>query len=179
MGRLLERGLAQAGLSELAARALLGQGLAEPELERLRKADVLLVAGLADAVRARHRGDEVRLYSPEALRRAQDLVRVEPRAGGASGPTGQEILVEIALGRLATPGHRSICVSYEQLGLQLAQTALVFGADALWGDLSTQRTLPLLDGASARRTELTGLIERAGRRARFVALEPEALESRS
>jgi 2-iminoacetate synthase ThiH len=181
MGRMLERAIESAGLTELAERALVGRGLGEADLSMLRAADVLLVAGLADAVRQRHRGAEVRVLTPAALRRAPDVQRLELEAGSMTGPTGQELLLEVALARLATPADRSIGVSFEALGLQLAQTALVFGVDVLWGDLASQRTLPLLDGLGARRAELTGLIERAGRKARFFEgeRELETLETRS
>ena len=86
----------------------------------------------------------------------------------------------VALARLCAAADKSIAVSYEQIGIELAQTALAFGADALIGDLSTKRTLPLLDGPAARREEITGLIERAGRKARFVDEgNSAAMESRS
>jgi 2-iminoacetate synthase ThiH len=179
MGRLLTRAVAQAGLSEIAARALEGRGLDAADIERLRAADVLVVAGLADAVRKKHRGDEVRVLSVEAARREPELCRLDLPAGGAEGPTGQELLVQVALARLRTPCDKAIGFSFEQLGLELSQTALVFGADALFGDLGSKRTLPLLDGQAARRAELTGLIERSGRRVRFVEVASVSLESRS
>src|SRR5436190_13230034 len=141
MGRLLSHAIEEAGLGDIAARALEGQGLCAADLARLREADVLLVAGLADLVRERHRGNEVRLLGNEAARREHDLVRVELDAGGASGPTGQELLKRIALARLAAPASQGIAVGFEQIGLELAQTALAFGADALFGDLGTKRTL--------------------------------------
>lgn len=179
MGRMLERALEAAGLNDVAERALAGAGLGSDDLERLRKADVLLVAGLADAVRAAHRGDEVRVMVPAAARSAGDVRRLDLDARRAEGPTGQEALLEVALARLATPVARGIGVSFEQLGLELAQTALLFGADVLWGDLSTRKTLPLLDGAPARREELQGLVERAGRRVRWVDGAPARMEGRS
>src|SRR5205814_1365550 len=119
-------------------------GLSEADLARLRAADVLVVAGLADLVRAKHRGDEVRLLGGEAARRANDLTRLDLDAGGAAGATGQELLLRIALARLALPANKGLAVGFEQIGLQLAQTALAFGADALFGDLGSKRTLPLL-----------------------------------
>jgi 2-iminoacetate synthase ThiH len=179
MGRLLNRAIAQAGLTELAERALAGRGLAAQDIERLRHADVLVVAGLADAVRARHRGDEVRLLGTEAARRESELVKVDLPAGRADGPTGQELLIDVALTRLATPCERAIGVLFEQVGLELAQAALAFGADTLVGDLGSKRTLPLVDGPSARREEIKGLIERGGRRVRFVDAATAPMESRS
>jgi 2-iminoacetate synthase ThiH len=162
----------RAGLSELAARALSGSGLDARDLATARGSDVLVVAGLADAVRERHRGDEVRLLASDQARLQSDLVRLQLDAGSVDGPTGQDLLFEIAIARLATPASRGIAVSVEQLGLQLAQTALAFGADTLIADLSSKRTLPLLDGPAARREEIAGLLQRAGRRVRFVADDP-------
>lgn len=176
MGRLWAQAIERAGLSELAQRALSGRGLDARDLERVRAADVLLVAGLADAVRERHRGDEVRLLTPDAARQQPDLVRLQLDAGRPDGPTGQQILLEIALARLTTPADRSLGVSLEQLGLELAQTALAFGADALIGDLASKRTLPLLDGPAARREEIAGLVRRAGRRVRFIEAAGASLQ---
>jgi 2-iminoacetate synthase ThiH len=166
----------RAGLSDLAERALSGGGLEARDVATLRASDVLLVAGLADAVRARHRGDEVRLLASDQARLQPELVRLQLDPGRADGPTGQELLFEIAIARLATPAARGIAVSVEQLGLQLAQTALAFGADTLIADLSSKRTLPLLDGPAARREEIAGLLQRAGRRVRFVPDEAHDTE---
>ena len=179
MGRLLDRAIEQAGLSELKERALAGHGLGREDLERMRGADTLLLAGLADAVRDAHRGDEVRLLGSEAARRTPDLVRLDLDAGRADGPTGEELLREVALARLATPCGHGIGVSFERLGLELAQTALAFGADALFGDLGQKRVLPLLDGPAARRLELTGLIERGGRRVRWVDAQAASVSAES
>jgi hypothetical protein len=181
IGRLLSNALTQAGLRELAERALRGDGLALADVARLERADLLLVAGLADAVRRLHRGDEVRMLGSAAARREAELLRLQLDASRADGPTGEELLREVAVARLATPCSRAIAVSLPQLGLELAQTALAFGADALYGvDLETKRTLPLLNGKAARQKEIEGLLERAGRRVRWVEDAPAAAaESRS
>jgi hypothetical protein len=118
-------------------------------------------------VREKFHGDAVSLASPQQLRELP-AVLVEAPLGEGTGETGAEWLREVALARLATPGARSIAVSFESASLQLAQTALVFGADVLVGDLGGKRTLPLLDGPEARRVEIRGLCERAGRTVRFV-----------
>jgi 2-iminoacetate synthase ThiH len=164
MGRILDRALEQAGLSDLAERALQGRGLTDAELCRLRAADVLLLAGLADAVRERFHGDDVRLMGTAAAQHDPELLRLAFEDRGEGARTGQELLSEVALARLATPGQRSIGVRVDELGLQLAQVALTFGADVLLCELGGDRILPLLDGPQARRAELALLIERAGRR---------------
>jgi len=176
MGRFLNRALERTGLTALAERALSGVGLDEQALARMQDADVLVIAGLADAVRGRHRGDEVRIMTAETARRDGMVVRLNlalaSGSGQGDGPTGEELLRQVALARLARPADQSIGVSFDQIGLGLAQVALAFGADVLIGDLRAQRTLPLLDGPAARRVEITGLVERTGRRVRFVDQEP-------
>lgn len=162
IGVMLRRALERAGLVDAGERALAGKGLAEGDLARLRAADTLVLAGLADAVRARHRGDDVRMSSEDVARRGGAVV-LDVRIDGADGPTGEEILREVALARLVTAGSKGIAVRIDAVGLELAQTALVFGADVLCADLRATRALPLLDAAD-RRTEITGLVERAGRR---------------
>jgi hypothetical protein len=180
MGMLLTRALAEAGLSEIAERAMRGEGLGQPDLTKLRGADLLLVAGLADAVRERFRGDAVTLAGKAADYRDSNVERVEPSTvGGAEGLTGSEALFEIALTRLRVPAARSVGISWEYFGLELAQTALVFGADVLWGDLSTRRVMPGLEGYDARRAELQGLIERAGREPVWAEDQTMMLEQRS
>jgi hypothetical protein len=172
MGRILDRALEQAGLSDLAERVLQGRGLADAELVRLRGADVLVLAGLADAVRERFHGDDVRVMGVAAAQHDPELFRLAFEVRGEAACTGQELLCEVALARLATPGTRSIGVRVDEIGLQLAQVALTFGADVLFGELGGDRILPLLDGPEARRAELHALIERAGRRVRPEAPRP-------
>ncbi len=174
MGRLLLRALGSAGLLPVADRALLGDGLSAAELDRLRGEDILLVAGLADLVRAKFHGPEVRILSAQAMRDARESAPWLVNAVLGDGPnaTGADFLREVALARLAAPAARSLAVSFDGAGLELAQTALLFGANVLVGDLGGKRTLPLLDGPEARRVEILGLVERAGRSVRFVDGEP-------
>ena len=174
MGRILDRALEQAGLSDLAERVLQGRGVADAERVRLRGADVLVLAGLADAVRERFHGEDVKLMDAAAAQRDPELIRLAFEWGGEGAHTGAELLREVALARLATPGKRSLGVRVDEIGLQLAQVALTFGADVLFGELGGGRILPLLDGPEARRAELTALIERAGRRVRPEPPRPPA-----
>jgi 2-iminoacetate synthase ThiH len=169
MGRVFSRALAAAGLSDLQARVLSGQPLSQAELARLEAADLLLVAGLADAMRAQVHGDEVQVLRGNQANQASRERDVCVFEGAISehGATGAELLRELALLRLRTPARTRIAISMETLGIELAQTALLFGADTLIGDLNSARTLPLLDGAGARRRELEGLVARSGRRLRF------------
>lgn len=170
MGKVFSRALEEAGLSDLHSRALSGESLDQAELLRLEAADLLLVAGLADAMRAHFHGDEVRFVRASAAREPELIVF----KGVASehGATGADVLRELALLRLSTKPSTGIAVSLETIGLELAQTALLFGADTLIGDLSSARTLPLLDGAAARQREVAGLVARSGRRVKFADAEP-------
>jgi 2-iminoacetate synthase ThiH len=165
MGRVFSRALAQAGLSDLQERVLSGEPLTHSDLQRLQAADLLLVAGLADLMRARFRGDDVSFLRSNAVREPE--LHLFKGVASEHGATGADVLRELALLRLSTKPSTGIAVSVEALGLELAQTALLFGADTLIGDLSNARTLPLLDGAAARRNELVGLIARSGRRVKF------------
>jgi hypothetical protein len=160
MGSMLKRAIDDAGFSETGRRLLAGERLAPEELERLRAADLLVVAGLADLKRKHFRGDKVRLIESE---RPEDPALEVFDVAAQPSATGADLLREIALLRLRTPGEQGLGVSLDELGVELAQTALVFGADVLFGDLGGKRTLPLIDGPAARRSELTGLIERSGR----------------
>jgi hypothetical protein len=181
MGSMLTRAIDEAGFSEAKSRVLAGEALSPAELERLREADLLVVAGLADLVRKQFRGDAVRLIASSRPREAAVCVfAAEADSGEGTGTTGADVLRSIALTRLQIPHEQALAVSLDELGVELAQTALVFGADVLFGDLAGKRTLPLIDGPDARRTELTGLIERSGRSVVFEASARGAdLEQRS
>ncbi|HKP59629.1 MAG TPA: hypothetical protein VJV78_23055 [Polyangiales bacterium] len=161
MGSMLTRAIDEAGFSETQRRVLAGERLAPEEFERLRAADLLVVAGLADLKRKQFRGDQVRLIGSE--RPEDPTLQVFDPSVQQKAATGADLLREIALLRLRTPGEQALAVSFDELGVELAQTALVFGADVLFGDLGGKRTLPLIDGPEARRNELKGLIQRSGR----------------
>jgi hypothetical protein len=178
---MLTRAIDEAGFSETRRRILEGQAVSPAELDRLRDADLLVVAGLADLVRAQFRGDEVRLIANANPSRDPALCVFRGAADSGEGPTtGADLLRNIALTRLQIPADQALAVSLDELGVELAQTALVFGADVLYGDLGGKRTLPLIDGPDARRTELTGLIERSGRKVVFEAVSRGSdLEQRS
>lgn len=163
MGRILSRAIEAAGLGDCQAQVLAGAELSADQLARLERADLLVVAGLADVVRYHFHGDDVAIGS----RVPNDSVLFE-RTTTEHGATGAELLRELALLRLRTPPRKRVAVSIDALGLELAQTALVFGADMLVGDLGGARILPLLEGVGARRIELEGLVARSGRRARFI-----------
>jgi 2-iminoacetate synthase ThiH len=180
MGTMLTRAIDEAGFAGVRDRVLAGEALSPSELERLRDADLLVVAGLADLVRKQFRGDDVRLIANAATPRDPALCVFAAATESAGDVTGADLLRKIALTRLRISSDQALAVSLDELGVELAQTALVFGADVLFGDLGGKRTLPLVDGPDARRTELTGLIERSGRRVVFEPIARSAdLEQRS
>ena len=150
MGRMLTAAIERAALSDVLERALTGKGLDTADLARLRSADVLVVAGIADAVRAKHRGDEVRVLSPETARRAPDFINLDLDAGQAEGPTGQPLVADRG-SRLSTPftQHR---MSAEQIASTRADGADVRRRRADRDLVGSKRTLPLLDGREARKT---------------------------
>jgi hypothetical protein len=95
MGRVLSRAIEAAGLAACQARVLEGGGLSVDEVERLRSADLLLVAGLADQARAQFRGEDVQIMTrPQA---AQATLVIFEASAEQRGPTGAEVLREIAL----------------------------------------------------------------------------------
>jgi hypothetical protein len=207
---LVRRAIRAAGLADLAERVLRGQALGEPERARLRAADLLALAALADAVRARAAGDDVWLDDadrggPAATREAAEAtgsasgaaqaagsagaapagarasqvstlpggrpVRwLSPALGGAEGATGIEALREVAVARLCTPHDVSLGVSWDAVGMELAQVALLFGADVLGGVLRRKAGLPVVEAGAraARRDEIAALVARAGRTPRWV-----------
>ena len=69
------------------------------------------------------------------------------------------------MARLSVPAKRGIAVCWNALGVELAQTALLFGADVLWGGVGRPGGLPLVGQGS--QAELEGLVERAGRSPRW------------
>lgn len=136
---------------------------AKPEVGSRGAAD----AGGAGLFEAGDRGFPVTQSAGSATAAVTNVV-VFDHTPSELGATGADVLRELALLRLATSPEQSIAVSIDALGLELAQTALLFGADMLFGELEGKRTLPLLDGPAARRVEIEGLVARSGRRAHFI-----------
>lgn len=169
---LVRRALESAGLVAIAERVLAGATLDAQELEQLRAADVLAVAALADLVRERSQGELVTLVDlgVSAESALGDVVWARPLLGASEGPTGLDVLREVALVRLSTPADRAVAVGFDQLGEGLAQAALTFGASVLVGTMSRRSTLPLADdaGARAKKADLLGRVQRAGRQARWL-----------
>lgn len=166
MSAVVDALLAAEGLDALdTARAKADLAAVRAGLDRLRRADLLAVGALADRVRAREVGDAVRLY----------VDRAAP-VGAIVVGAGPDLLREVAIARVTSPRGARVRVDWNEVGLELAQIALGFGADELTGRLRPPRTrkgLPLADGERLRRDELARLVECAQRRAVFVEKDEE------
>jgi len=179
MGTLVTRAIDEAGFTEICERAVHGRLTAEDH-QRLRTADTLVLSAIADQVRAKFHGDGVTLVATrnslpvdvDAL-----VVSAPPRVDDAV--TGEEALRAIAIARLTTKPERAVAVSWDHIGLHLAQTALLFGANVLFGGIGQQGVLPLADNPGIRKQEITGLVERALREPQWVETALAQLGSRS
>jgi hypothetical protein len=165
MTPLVERVLQREGLLDVLVTRRQG-GKVDTYERRLRDADLLAVGALADLVRREEIGDLVRLHIDGTA--PNDALAVR----------GLELLREVAVARLLRPRGATVCVDFGATGLEIAQVALAFGADALAGPIADRRGLPIADGAlkkvkgkglvalrALKRDELTSLVRRAGREA--------------
>jgi 2-iminoacetate synthase ThiH len=141
----------------------------------LETADLLAVGALADSVRREEVGDVVRIYAnarPEA-----DALAVEVKRPGAGDASGIRFLRDVAVARITGPIAARVRVDWAEVGLELAQVALGFGASELLGPIANKRGLAIADDATKKvkgagmvsvqvmkQRELAGLVERAGRR---------------
>jgi 2-iminoacetate synthase ThiH len=141
----------------------------------LETADMLAVGALADAVRREEVGDVVRIYAnvrPEA-----DTLAVDVKRAGAGDASGLRFLRDVAVARVTGPIGARVRVDWAEIGLELAQVALGFGASELVGPIANKRGLAIADDATKKvkgagmvsvqamkQRELAGLVERAGRR---------------
>jgi len=152
----------------------------------LEKADLLAVGALADVVRAEEAGDVVRVYAnvrPEPSERAVDVRRT-----GAGEGAGMQFLRAVAIARITGPRAAEVRVDWAEVGIELAQVALGFGASELVGPIATKRGLAIADDATKKvkgegmvslqamkQRELAGLVRRSGRS--VVILGPHGVEA--
>jgi len=159
---LAERALLREGLLEVLEARRGGQPLAAYE-RRLRDADLLALGALADAVRRDEVGPVVHLHLEDP---PSDAIRAR----------GLDLLREVALARVLGPRGARVCVDFGASGLEIAQVALGFGADALAGPIANRRGLPIAEDAQKKvkgkgmvalkalqRDEIATLVRRAGR----------------
>jgi hypothetical protein len=148
--------------------------------DRLAAADLLLLGAMADRVREDEAGDVVRvtLRSAGAPDGGALVVRapdVPPHARGLA------LLRAVAMARLESPEGARVAIDWSDVGLELAQVALSFGANEIVGSVVSKRGLPIAEDAtkkvkgegmvpvlSLKKRELGDLLRRMGREPSFV-----------
>jgi hypothetical protein len=179
---LVSRAIEAAGFGDvLAARR---EGRAGHDFaSRFSGADLLVLGALADSIRREEVGDEVRVYTGDPSATAGLPPVTISRESGEL--TGLDLLRQVAVWRITGPRGVCIRVDWTTCGLELAQVALGFGANELSGRIANKRGLPVAAGeligvgkksrrelaSLAKRKELAGFIERAGRVPTFVDAE--------
>jgi hypothetical protein len=129
---LTHRALARAGLLDLVEARLdpLREADARARLEsEIDGVDPILLGAMADRVRDAERGDAVRIYLDAPIALESGSLRVVPSAWKPSDG-GLAFVRAIAAARLLGPRGTSLLVDVERVGIQLAQLALAWGADA-------------------------------------------------
>ena len=104
------------------------------------------------------------------------------RADAEKGAAGVTFLRRVARARIASEPGARIAVDWVEIGLELAQVALGFGASELCGAVVNKRGLPIAEGetrkikgqgqvafSDIKMRELEGLLARVGRGVTFVA----------
>jgi hypothetical protein len=136
---LTDRALARAGLADVLDARLdpprAGDARATIEAS-LDGVDTLLIGAMADRVRDAERGEIVRMYLETPLDIDPTRLRlVAPSWRPSDG--GLAFVRAVATARLLAPSGVSFIVDVERVGIQLAQLALAWGADAWLVRLST------------------------------------------
>jgi hypothetical protein len=182
MSILVDRAIESAGLGDVFVARRDGQ-FSTDLASRLAVVDLLALGALADRIRQEEVGDEVRVYTGDvSSERTSGLVLISAGEGEA---TGLDLLRKVAVSRVTGPRGVNVRVDWTGCGLELAQVTLGFGANELCGRIANKRGLPLAPGElsgvgkksrreladRAKRTELAGYIQRAGRTPVFIGAE--------
>jgi len=176
MSTLTEQAIAREGLGPILEARRAGDREAVRAMTGvLERADLLAVGALADLVRAEEVGSAVRIYANERPEPHPDAIDV--RKGTAGDGAGIAFLRAVAVARVAGPRGAAVRVDWSEIGLELAQVALGFGASEIVGPIATKRGLLIADDAtkkvkgegmvslqSVKQREIAGLVERSGRR---------------
>jgi len=141
-------------------------------------ADMLALGALADEIRNVDVGPEVRFCTNASAAEKAAYRGVYVARGGK---TGFEFLREVAIARIVAEPGSCVRVDWDDAGFELSQVALGFGANEIWGALSTKRGLPILDEEmkkvkgegmvsvqALKRRELQKLLSYVGRSVVFV-----------
>ena len=163
---VIDRALREAGVDRWLARRLAGDVLDgdRAELEAtLPTLDVLVLGALADRVRAAECGAVVRIHLGRPLDEVAALPPFDPIAGGIV------FLRAVARARLLGAAGARIRVDIDDVGLQLAQVCLTYGANELVAPQKKRSIVTDAQGDAAaqailRERELAALVVAAGRR---------------
>ncbi len=181
MSHLVDRALEVAGLSSIAeAREAEDFTRVRAHAALLGSADLLAVGALADRIRRREVGDDVRVFANTSADDGDDVVRVTLTAGDGGELSGFAMLRRVAVARIVGPRAARVRVDWSESGFDVAQVALGFGASELVGPIANRRGLPIADGAAVKvkgqgmvesqalkKKEIASLLALAGRRAVF------------
>jgi hypothetical protein len=151
----------------------------------LEHADLLAVGALADLVRTEEAGDLVRIFAN--VRPDPEDGAIDVRRGSKDDGSGIRFLRSVAVARITGPLAASVRVDWAEIGLELAQVALGFGASELVGPIANKRGLAIADDEekkvkgvgmvsvqAMKQQELAGLVRRSGRR--VVVVGPRGIE---
>jgi hypothetical protein len=163
--RIVDRALAEAGLDRWLARKLAGDVLEGDRAwieERIPTLDPLVLGALADRVRLAELGSTVRVHLRRPLDAAAELPRFDPVAGGIA------FLRAVARARLLGAAGAKIRIDVDDVGLQLSQVCLAYGASELIAPQKKRSIVTDADGDAAaeailRERELAALVRAAGR----------------
>ena len=182
MSAIVETAIARAGLTPLlTARARGDEAEARALASTLGSQDLLVLGALADQIRVAEVGDLVRIFADVAPDEGPTVLTVT-RAATSGADTGLGFLRAVALARITGPRGARVRVNWTDIGLELAQVALGFGASEMVGVIASKRGLPIADGTMSgmgkksdqvllttlKRRELAGFVRRSGRRPAFV-----------
>ncbi len=182
MSAIVEIAIARAGLEPLLAARARGDEAHVRELAAaLDKHDLLVLGALADQIRAAEVADLVRIFADVEADDGPTVVTVT-RSASTGADTGLGFLRAVAFARITGPKAARVRVNWTDIGLELAQVALGFGASELVGVIASKRGLPIADGTMSgmgkksdqvllttlKRRELAGFVRRSGRRPAFV-----------
>ena len=171
--RLVDRAIEGAGLDRWLARRLTGDlqaGDAAALEARLPSLDVLVLGALADRVRAAECGPTARVELRRPLDEVAPLPSFDPVAGGIV------FLRAVARARLLAAAGARIRIDVDDVGVQLAQVCLAYGANELVAPQKKRSIVSDPDGdaiaqAILRERELASLVVAAGREALIVEIK--------
>jgi 2-iminoacetate synthase ThiH len=175
MSALLEQAIVREGLAPvLEARRCGDIAAVRAMATSLTRADLLAVGALADLVRSEEVGVVVRVYANVRPEPSEHAVEVHRTAAGDGA--GMEFLRAVAIARITGPRAAAVRVDWSEVGIELAQVALGFGANELVGPIANKRGLVIAEDSTKKvkgegmvslqtmkQREIAGLVRRSGR----------------